>query len=98
MYTQQWHNFKRLAQKICTFFAASASRSSSDAYVPWPTPAGVCHAGAGSWTTTKTAEWPLRTAGGRVMFLDPLHFAAAVMFLVIWAIVGDITITGRRLR
>lgn len=32
------------------------------------------------------------------MIVDPLHFAAAVMFLVIWAIVGDITVTGRRLR
>jgi hypothetical protein len=32
------------------------------------------------------------------MFLDPLHLAAAVMFLVIWAIAGDITVTGRRLR
>jgi hypothetical protein len=25
MYTKPWHNFKRLAQRICTFFAEGAS-------------------------------------------------------------------------
>ena len=32
------------------------------------------------------------------MLFDPLHFAAAVMFLVVWAMASDITVTGRRLR
>jgi hypothetical protein len=48
------------------------------------------------WTTTPAAE-PSLFAGEPPLF-DPLHFAAAVMFLVVWAMVSDITVTGRRLR
>jgi hypothetical protein len=32
------------------------------------------------------------------MFFDPIHVAAAIMFLVICAMASDITIAGRRLR
>jgi hypothetical protein len=32
------------------------------------------------------------------MLFEPIQLAAAVMFLLIWALIGDITVAGRRQR
>jgi hypothetical protein len=84
VYTKAWHNFKRLARKICTFFAGCANwlcRATYDVRSAAATPGKVSAA---------------RQPTLKFMLLDPVHVATFVMFFVICAIAGEFALAGRR--
>jgi hypothetical protein len=98
LYTKPWHNYKRLRAKNLYLFC------------PARKPFRLCRLGclrrAGRYASrlgrppddNRNATSHPQLELGRAVLLEHLHIAAAIMFLVIWAIVGDITVSGNRVR